>query len=67
MIDDRIQVVSSDHFATSVADRYERMGTTVDSLQAGGTFTSKKLKSGKYVLVCSQHPEEMRLSFKVKK
>jgi len=36
-------------------------------LQAGGTFTSKKLKSGKYVLVCSQHPEEMRMSLKVKK
>ena len=33
--DDRIQVVSSDHFATSAADRYELMGTTVDSLQAG--------------------------------
>ena len=29
-------------------------------LQAGGTFTSKKLKAGKYVLFCSQHPEEMR-------
>ena len=36
-------------------------------LKAGGTFTSKKLKAGKYVLFCSQHPEEMRLSFKVKK
>jgi plastocyanin len=35
-------------------------------LQAGGTFTTKKLKAGKYVLFCSQHPEEMRLSFKVK-
>jgi plastocyanin len=36
-------------------------------LKAGGTFTSKKLKAGKYVLFCSQHPEEMRLSFKVKR
>lgn len=36
-------------------------------LQAGGTYTSKKLKAGKYVLFCSQHPEEMRMSFKVKK
>lgn len=36
-------------------------------LQAGGTYTSKKLKAGKYVLFCSQHPEEMRLSFKVRK
>jgi dihydropyrimidinase len=32
---DRVQVVSSDHFATTAADRYEHMGTTVDSLQAG--------------------------------
>jgi plastocyanin len=36
-------------------------------LQAGGTFTSKKLKAGRYVLFCSQHPEEMRMSFKVKR
>lgn len=36
-------------------------------LQAGGTYTSKKLKAGKYVLFCSQHPEEMRLSFKVRR
>jgi plastocyanin len=36
-------------------------------LQAGGTFTTKKLKAGKYTLFCSQHPEEMRMSFKVKK
>ena len=33
--DDGLQVVSSDHFATSVADRFEKMGTTIDSLQAG--------------------------------
>jgi dihydropyrimidinase len=33
--DDRLQVVSSDHFATTAADRYEKMGTTVDALQAG--------------------------------
>ena len=36
-------------------------------LQAGGSFTTRKLKVGKYVLFCSQHPEEMRLSFKVRK
>lgn len=36
-------------------------------LQAGGSFTSKKLKAGRYVLFCSQHPEEMRMSFKVKR
>lgn len=35
-------------------------------LQAAGTFTTKKLKAGRYVLFCSQHPE-MRMSFKVKK
>ncbi|MCI0635700.1 MAG: amidohydrolase family protein, partial [Actinobacteria bacterium] len=33
--EDRLQVVSSDHFTTTVADRYEKMGSTVDSLQAG--------------------------------
>jgi plastocyanin len=36
-------------------------------LKAGGTFATKKLKAGKYVLFCSQHPEEMRMSFKVKR
>ena len=37
-------------------------------LKAGGTFTSKKLKkAGKYVLFCSQHPEEMTMTLKVKK
>jgi plastocyanin len=36
-------------------------------LQAGGTYTTRKLKAGRYVLFCSQHPEEMRLSFKVKR
>jgi dihydropyrimidinase len=35
LADNRLQVVSSDHFAVSVADRYERMGTTIDSMQAG--------------------------------
>jgi dihydropyrimidinase len=33
--DDTLQVVSSDHFTTTAADRYEKMGSTVDSLQAG--------------------------------
>ena len=28
---------------------------------------AEKLKAGKYVLFCSQHPEDMRMSFKVKK
>jgi len=36
-------------------------------LQGGGTYTTKKLKAGKYVLFCSQHPEEMRMTLKVKK
>jgi plastocyanin len=37
-------------------------------LQAGGTWTTKKLKKpGKYVLFCSQHPEEMTMTLKVKK
>jgi plastocyanin len=36
-------------------------------LQAGGSFTTKKLKAGSYTLFCSQHPEEMQLNLKVKK
>jgi dihydroorotase-like cyclic amidohydrolase len=35
LVDDRLQAVGTDHFAFSVRDRYERMGTTVDQLQAG--------------------------------
>lgn len=31
----RVQVVASDHFATSKADHTERMGTTVDAMMAG--------------------------------
>jgi dihydropyrimidinase len=33
--DNRLQVISSDHFSLTSTDRYEKMGTTVDSLQAG--------------------------------
>ena len=37
-------------------------------LQAGGTWTTKKLKRpGRYFLFCSQHPEEMRMTLTVKK
>jgi len=37
-------------------------------LQAGGTFTTKKLtKPGRYLLFCSQHPEEMTMTLTVKK
>jgi plastocyanin len=37
-------------------------------LQAGGTWTTKKLKKpGKYQLFCSQHPDEMRMTLTVKK
>lgn len=32
---DRLQAVGTDHFALTVEDRYERMGATVDQLQAG--------------------------------
>jgi dihydropyrimidinase len=32
---DRLQVVSSDHFALTTTDRYKKLGTTVDSLQCG--------------------------------
>jgi plastocyanin len=37
-------------------------------LQAGGTWTTKKLiKPGKYSLFCSQHPEDMRMTLTVKR
>jgi plastocyanin len=36
-------------------------------LQAGGSYTTKKLKAGRYVLFCSQHPEEMRMTMTVKR
>lgn len=35
LADDRLSAVGSDHFALTVADKYERMGTTVDQLMAG--------------------------------
>jgi dihydropyrimidinase len=35
LLDDRLCAVGSDHFALTVADKYERMGTTVDNLMAG--------------------------------
>jgi dihydropyrimidinase len=35
LADGRLQAVGSDHFATSIADHYEKMGTTVDRMQAG--------------------------------
>jgi dihydropyrimidinase len=35
LADDRLSTVGSDHFALSVADKYEQMGTTVESLMAG--------------------------------
>jgi dihydropyrimidinase len=33
--DDRLCTVASDHFALTAADKYEKMGTTVESLMAG--------------------------------
>jgi dihydropyrimidinase len=35
LADDRLCTVGSDHFALSVAEKYEKMGTTVDRLMAG--------------------------------
>jgi dihydropyrimidinase len=41
--DDTLQVVSSDHFCTTASDRYDLMGVTVDSLQAGQTAVEMRL------------------------
>ena len=35
LADDRLQVVSSDHAAINVRNRYEKQGTTVEAMQAG--------------------------------
>lgn len=35
ILDDRLQVVATDHCSTSLKDRAEQMGTTMDSMQAG--------------------------------
>jgi dihydropyrimidinase len=35
LADDRLSTVGSDHFALNASDKYEKMGTTVDSLMAG--------------------------------
>jgi dihydropyrimidinase len=35
LADDRLSAVGSDHFALTTADKYDRMGTTVDQLMAG--------------------------------
>ena len=35
LADDRLQAVGTDHFAVTASDRDEKMGTTVDQLQAG--------------------------------
>ncbi|QEC47565.1 amidohydrolase family protein [Baekduia soli] len=35
ILDDRLQVVATDHCSTTLEDRMEKMGTTQDSMQAG--------------------------------
>jgi dihydropyrimidinase len=40
---DTLQVVSSDHFCTTASDRYDLMGVTVDSLQAGQTAVEMRV------------------------
>jgi plastocyanin len=59
-----------DEFSFEAHDVNVRKGPAKFSspLQAGGTWSTKKLKkTGKYVLFCSQHPEEMTMTLKVKK
>jgi dihydropyrimidinase len=41
--DDRLQVVATDQFAVSAAERYEKEGTTVDQLQAGQAAVELRL------------------------
>ena len=41
--DDRLQVVSTDHCLVSIADRFEIMGTTVESMQGGEAAVELRL------------------------
>ena len=43
LLTDELQVVSSDHFCTTVETRYEHMGTRVDNLQAGQAAVEMRL------------------------
>ena len=66
---DRVRFIW-DEFAFEAHDVNVRKGPARfhSPLQAGGTWSTKKLKrSGKYSLYCSQHPEEMTMVLRVKK
>jgi len=41
--DDRLQAVGTDHCSTSLKDRMEKMGTTMDSMQAGQSAVELRL------------------------
>jgi plastocyanin len=59
-----------DEFGFEAHDVNVRKGPTKfhSPLQAGGTWSTKKLKkAGKYLLFCSQHSEEMTMTLKVKR
>lgn len=70
--DDRLQVVATDHCLVSLRDRYETMGTTVDSMQAGqaavelrvpllysmGVATGR-LSAGRWVQLIATNPARM--------
>ena len=43
IVDDRLQVVSSDHFLITAADRMSRMGVTVEDLQCGQAGVEMRL------------------------
>lgn len=43
LVRDELQVVSSDHFCTTVEARYEHMGSRVDNLQAGQAAVEMRL------------------------
>jgi dihydropyrimidinase len=43
VIDDRLQIVSTDHCLVSIQDRFETMGTTVESMQGGEAAVELRL------------------------
>jgi dihydropyrimidinase len=70
--DGRLQAVGSDHFATSVSDHYEKMGTTIDQMQAGHAnvelrfplvfhlgVVGKRMSENRFVEVVSTNPAKL--------
>ena len=56
IIDDRLQVVATDHCRTTLKDRMEVMGRTMDSMQAGQSAAELRVPHLYSTLVASGRP-----------